>query len=68
MGIFISVCRESASCHPGCNTCYELCPVDLFSRQGEEIVIREENEDECTLCDLCTDGCPEKLITIVKHY
>lgn len=68
MGAFISVCVAKVPCRPGCNTCQELCPVDIFSREGEEVVILEENEDECTLCELCSEGCPEKLIEVVKHY
>lgn len=68
MGTFISVRMAKIPCSCGCNSCHELCPVDIFSRKGEEVVILEENEDECTLCDLCSEGCPEKLIEIVKHY
>ena len=33
----------------------EICPVD-------------ENEDECTLCDLCIEAAPEGAVKVIKLY
>ena len=29
------------------------CPVDIFGLDNGRVVVREENQDECTLCGLC---------------
>jgi NAD-dependent dihydropyrimidine dehydrogenase PreA subunit len=36
-----------------CAKLVEVCPVDIFQREGEGVTTVEENLDECTLCDLC---------------
>ena len=48
--------------------CVGVCPVDIFGIKNEELIINEENEDECTLCDLCLERCETDAITIVKLY
>ena len=46
----------------------EVCPVKIFAADGSSNVkIVESNEDECTLCDLCTAACPDG-IKVVKLY
>jgi NAD-dependent dihydropyrimidine dehydrogenase PreA subunit len=47
----------------------EVCPVNIFKlgsgKNAVEVV--EENVDECTLCDLCTQASP-KGVRVVKLY
>ncbi len=47
----------------------EVCPVDIFA-QGEngELVIVEENLDECVLCELCINATPPGTVRVVKLY
>jgi NAD-dependent dihydropyrimidine dehydrogenase PreA subunit len=46
----------------------EVCTVGIFkaSDSGTEIV--KGQLDECVLCYLCTDTCPEGSMRIVKKY
>jgi NAD-dependent dihydropyrimidine dehydrogenase PreA subunit len=47
----------------------EVCPVDIFA-QGEngELVIVEDNLDECVLCELCINATPPGTVRVVKLY
>jgi ferredoxin len=36
--------------------------------EGERLVVQSEQEDECTLCELCLEEAPPKAITIRKTY
>ena len=45
----------------------EACPVDIFEAGDAGVRIVEENLDECTLCDLCLEVAPGKVV-IVKLY
>jgi len=47
----------------------EVCPVNIFAADsaGNRVGIVEENVDECTLCELCTQACPEG-VRVVKLY
>ncbi len=51
-----------------CGLCLEVCPVNVFKAVGQEVEVHEENEDECTLCDLCTQKCRCNALRIVKMY
>ena len=46
----------------------DVCPVNIFA-QDERGALRivEENLDECTLCDLCMQACPQG-VRVVKLY
>ena len=47
----------------------EACPVNIFEQAldgGVRIV--EENEDECTLCELCLQAAPEGRVRVWKLY
>jgi NAD-dependent dihydropyrimidine dehydrogenase PreA subunit len=46
----------------------EVCPVSIFAATADGVVIREENLDECTLCDLCIQAAPAGSVKIVKLY
>ena len=45
-----------------------VCPVNIFEDKKGRPAVNAENEDECTLCELCLQLCPEGGITIVKLY
>ena len=48
----------------------EVCPVDIFTTDGEGGAVRvvRENVDECVLCGLCLDAAPEGAVTVRKLY
>jgi NAD-dependent dihydropyrimidine dehydrogenase PreA subunit len=46
----------------------EVCPVDIFSSEGDRVGIVAENLDECVLCGLCLDASPEGAVTVRKLY
>jgi NAD-dependent dihydropyrimidine dehydrogenase PreA subunit len=47
----------------------EVCPVSIFKLgpSPDSVGIVEENLDECTLCDLCMQACPQG-VRVVKLY
>jgi ferredoxin-like protein FixX len=45
-----------------------VCPVDIFELQGGRLAINAEQEDECTLCELCLDVVPPEVLVIRKTY
>jgi NAD-dependent dihydropyrimidine dehydrogenase PreA subunit len=47
----------------------EVCPVDIFSRDGDgKLEIIEENLDECVLCELCINAAPSGTVKVIKLY
>lgn len=68
MGLFITVKTSEKGCPSGCKACVEACPVDIFDLEGGRLIVVAENEDECTLCGICLQRCPERLIELVKNY
>ena len=71
MGIFIRIevdkgkCKTSSS---GCQECIKVCPVDVFQLKDNEITTVPDNEDECTLCDICVERCPTKALKVTRLY
>lgn len=51
-----------------CGECTGVCPVNIFGKEGNKPAAVRENEDECTLCDLCVEVCTSGAITILKLY
>lgn len=51
-----------------CGECVKVCPVNIFRKEDDTPAILEENEDECTLCDLCIKACSPGVITVRKLY
>jgi NAD-dependent dihydropyrimidine dehydrogenase PreA subunit len=68
MFIELRVNRERCGNAPGCRECASVCPVDVFGFEGDCLVVNRENEDECTLCELCLQACPAGAIRLVKLY
>ncbi len=70
MGIFIKAIVDRSKCLgvSKSGNCIKICPVNIFEADGDHVVINEENEDECTLCDLCLQKCEPNAISIKKLY
>jgi len=45
-----------------------VCPVDIFAVEAGALVIKPDEEDECTLCELCLKSAPPGAIRIYKTY
>ena len=46
----------------------EVCPVDIFAATPTGVEVREEQLDECVLCELCLDAAPAGAVRVVKLY
>ncbi len=57
-------CRDGAACA----RCVDVCPVDVFRLEDGKLTIDAENEDECTLCELCLQACPQEALRLIKLY
>ncbi|MFW6138927.1 MAG: 4Fe-4S dicluster domain-containing protein [Spirochaetota bacterium] len=70
MGVFIRIEIDRKTCTgtEHCGECIRVCPVNIFVKKGGMPVVEEENEDECTLCDLCLEACRPRAVTIQKLY
>jgi NAD-dependent dihydropyrimidine dehydrogenase PreA subunit len=69
MGIFIEVQIDAESLsHDISEHLVRICPVDIFSITDSRLVVRAEQEDECTLCALCLRAAPAGSLRIVKKY
>jgi DNA-directed RNA polymerase subunit D len=68
MGLFVSILIDKNKCRAECSTCIEVCPVDIFTQREKQVIVSSEDEDECTLCNLCLEKCPAQAIVIQKNY
>jgi ferredoxin len=70
MGVFIKIDIDGEKCLSiqKCGQCIQQCPVNIFEKLLDIPGIAEDNEDECTLCDLCLKACEPRAIAIVKLY
>jgi NAD-dependent dihydropyrimidine dehydrogenase PreA subunit len=46
----------------------EVCPVDIFAATPTGVELREEQLDECVLCELCLEAAPPGAVRVVKLY
>ena len=47
----------------------EVCPVNIFDLDSDgKVVVVQENEDECVLCDLCVQAAPAGQVKVLKLY
>ncbi len=51
-----------------CGQCVVVCPVSIFETSGDQPFVVEQNQDECTLCDLCLKECTPNAIYIRRLY
>jgi NAD-dependent dihydropyrimidine dehydrogenase PreA subunit len=69
VGVFIRVEVETSRVSPAlARALVAVCPVDIFALDGEKLGVRPEQEDECTLCELCLEAAPAGSIVIHKLY
>lgn len=66
--IRVEIDREKCVGTKDCGRCVAVCPVSIFGDNGGKPVIRDDNEDECTLCELCQEECEPGAIIIMKLY
>ena len=46
----------------------EVCPVDIFAATPTGVELRQEQLDECVLCELCLDAAPAGAVRVIKLY
>ena len=46
----------------------EVCPVDIFAAAPTGVELRQEQLDECVLCELCLEAAPPGGVRVVKLY
>ena len=70
MSEFINVIIDMNRCVgiEKCGQCVAVCPVNIFGEKDNDPIIIEDNEDECTLCELCLKACTPNAILIRKLY
>ncbi len=69
MGIFIRIDIENADLSPALiHQLVDVCPVDIYAIEADKLVVRPDEEDECTLCELCLKIAPVNAIHIHKLY
>jgi NAD-dependent dihydropyrimidine dehydrogenase PreA subunit len=70
MGIFINLEIDLERCVgiSRCGKCLKICPVRIFGAGDGYPVSLTENEDECTLCNLCLDVCEPNAIKVCRLY
>ncbi len=69
MGIFIQIGLQQDQLTPAQRAqIVALCPVDIFAVEGDQLVSKPDQEDECTLCELCLRAAPPNAIAIHKLY
>jgi len=69
MGVFIKLEIDRTKCAPdGGASLVAVCPVKVFSFEAGRVLTDPENEDECTLCDLCLSIYPEGAVRVRRLY
>jgi NAD-dependent dihydropyrimidine dehydrogenase PreA subunit len=46
----------------------EVCPVDIYAASANGVEIREQQLDECVLCELCLEAAPPGAVRVIKLY
>ena len=69
MGVFIQIAIAQDKLSPALSQQIAgVCPVDIFAVESGALVVKPEEEDECTLCELCLKSAPPGAIRIHKTY
>jgi ferredoxin-like protein FixX len=69
LGTFIEISVNDRDYAPELrNKLAAVCPVDIYAVENGRIAVRPEQEDECTLCELCLDVAPAGTLIIRKTY
>ena len=46
----------------------EVCPVDIYAATPTGVELRQEQLDECVLCELCIEAAPPGAVVVKKLY
>ena len=58
----VEICKDKCTV---CGLCAEVCPVDIFKKEGKNIVITEKLiEKACIACGHCVAVCPSRAVSI----
>jgi len=66
--IKLEICFSKCGGLKECGGCLKVCPVNIFEEKDDKPSIIHENQDECTLCDLCLEVCKPGALAITKLY
>jgi NAD-dependent dihydropyrimidine dehydrogenase PreA subunit len=66
--IRVTIADDRCTGIEACGKCVQVCPVNIFGAEGHRPSIVEENQDECTLCDLCLEECAPDAVVLRKLY
>nr|MDO8087395.1 4Fe-4S binding protein [Candidatus Sigynarchaeum springense] len=50
----------------GCQECVERCPVGIYAKRVEEIVVDEGKIKYCRACKACESNCPGHAVKVVQ--
>ncbi len=69
MGTFVKLEIDESKCTPDRGAKLAgICPLRIFRLQDGSVAADPENEDECTLCELCLGVYPSGAVTIRRLY
>jgi NAD-dependent dihydropyrimidine dehydrogenase PreA subunit len=69
MGVFIQIDVHQADIPlQTAKQLVSLCPVEIFTISDQHLVVQPDQEDECTLCELCLNAAPAGALIIRKIY
>lgn len=54
---------DSKKCN-ACGTCVEICPMEIFVKEGDKVKVNPKKESECIGCRACEVQCPKEAITV----
>ena len=66
--IQVAIIEEKCTGISACGKCVQVCPVNIFDAEEDRPLIIEDNQDECTLCDLCLEECAPDAVVLRKLY
>jgi NAD-dependent dihydropyrimidine dehydrogenase PreA subunit len=68
-GVFITISVDESRIKPDvARSLVSICPVDIFGLDGERLIVKPDQVDECTLCELCLMTAPAGALVIHKRY